>query len=368
MKIETHVALMDRATGQFSDPKLGALLGTSFNVNQFRPFINLSDGKSYVSMPHSDPEKRKAGETIGVPFVANRVVNNATLLRDEWIEIDRAVKMIARERLVAASDLISRGLTYNLNNPMGKTVLEYQDMNDPGEANVDMDAATQYKNDRPIFETKYLPIPIIHSDFVISDRVLSASRTYGDSLDTTMAEACTRRVAEKLEDMLVTNTTFAYGGGTIYSYISDTNKNTATLSENWDASGKTGAEIIADVIAMKQAMIDAKHYGPYVIYIPTSYETVLDEDYATGYPKTIRTRILEIDGIESIKVVDRLPDDTVVMVEMNAGNVRLVNGFSPTVLQWDTQGGLMHHFKVMAIQVPQIRADQDGNSGICVLS
>jgi len=361
MKIKTNVAYADPENGSFSDPVIGEKLSGGFNVNQLRPY--LVKGKAYVNrvVDHK-------GTVKAFPFVANNVVQNAVLQRDEWIAIDTVVQKIARERLVGAADLLSRGLTYNLTNPMGKTVLEYQDMNDPGEANIDMDAATQHKNDRPVFETKYLPIPIIHADFTIGQRVLEASRNSGDAIDTTMAEACTRRVSEKLEDMIFTNTSFTYGGGSIKSYISDTNKNTVTLSTNWDASSKTGPQIIDDIKSMKQAMIDAKHYGPFVLYIPTSYETVLDDDYVSGYPKTIRTRILEIAKIDSIKVADRLAADTVVMVEMTSSTVRLVNGFAPTVLQWSTQGGLMHHFKVMAIQVLQVRADQDGNSGLCVLS
>lgn len=363
MDMKTNVTYMNPENGQFSDPTVGQALSGRFSANQLRPFINPLDGQAYVNQIIDNE-----GNEIAVPFVANNVVSNAVLQRDEWIDIDRVVLKIARERLTGAADLMTRGLTYNLTNPMGKTVLEYQDMNDPGEATIDMDAATQHKNDRPVFLTKYLPIPIIHADFTIAQRVLEASRTHGDPIDTTMAEACTRRVAEKLEDMIFTAETFTYGGGTIRGYVSNSDKNTVSLSVAWDASGKTGALILADVIAMKQAMIAAKHYGPYVIYIPTDYETVLDEDYTTGYPKTIRQRILEISGIDSIKVVDRLVADTVVMVEMTSSTVRLVNGFAPTVLQWSTQGGLLHHFKVMAIQVIQTRADQDGNSGICVLA
>lgn len=363
MNIETNVTLVN-SEGGFSDPAMGHALQGRFSVNELRPFIDPLTGKAFVNKVIDNK-----GTEIAVEFKANNVVNNAVLQRDEWIEIDRVVQKIARERLVGAADLLSRGLTYNLTNPMGKTVLEYQDMNDPGEANIDMDAATQYKNDRPVFETKYLPIPIIHSDFTIAQRVLEASRTYGDPIDTTMAEACTRRVAEKLEDMIFGSTSaLTYGGGTIRGYVANSDKNTVTLSQNWDASGKTGAEILADVISMKQGMIDAKHYGPYAMYIPTSYETTLDEDYTTGYPKTIKQRLLEISNIDSIKVADHLGGDTVVMVEMTSSTVRLVNGFAPTVLQWSTQGGLLHHFKVMAIQVIQTRADQDGNSGICVLA
>jgi hypothetical protein len=183
-----------------------------------------------------------------------------------------------------------------------------------------------------------------------------------------MAEACTRRVIEKLEDLLFTNTSYSFGGGTIYSYISFTNNNDVTLSANWDAAGKTGAQILTDVLNMIQASIDAKHYGPWVLYIPTAYQTKLSEDYVSGYPKTIRTRLMEIEGLTDIKVADRLAANTVIMVQMTSDVVRLINGFAPKVLQWSTQGGLVHHFKVMAIQVPQMRADQAGNSGITVLA
>jgi uncharacterized linocin/CFP29 family protein len=355
--MDARMDVFDQEKG-FSNPELGGMLGTRFSVHTLRPYWY--KGRPYVNS--------QVGIKDGKPVFKKVPVANATLMRDEWIEIDRVVMKTARERLVGVSDLFNAGLTYNISNAMGKTVLEYQDMNDPGSANISMDGATMGQGDRPKYLTKYLPIPIIHGDFTLDQRALEASRNSGDALDTTMIEAVTRRVSEKLEDLLFTNTSFTYGGGTIYSYISDTNKNTVTLSANWTASGKTGAEILADIQNMKQAMINAKHYGPYMVYIPTAYETVMGNDYTTGYPKSVRQRLMELDGILGIKVVDRLAANTVVMVEMNSGTIRMVNGFSPRVVQWSSQGGMIHHFKVMTIQVPQIRADQAGNSGLCVLS
>ncbi len=358
---DVHVDYMDPNTGTFSNPEMRNQLGPAFNVNSKRPFWH--KGKVYINQCVGfDAEKK---EPI---FKTQQVHANASLMRDEWIEIDTVVKKIARERLVGVADLKSRGLTYNLTNAMGKTVLEYQDMNDPGSADMDMDAANHGQNDRPDFTTKYLPIPIIYANFTIGDRALQASRNSGDPLDTIMVEAATRRVVEKAEDLLFTDSTFTFGGGSIYSYISAPNKNTVTLTANWDASGKTGAQIKDDVQKMIQASINAKHYGPWVIYIPTAYQIVMGDDYTTGYPKTIKQRLLEIDGLQDIKVADRLAANTVTMVEMTTGTVRLVNGFEPTVIQWDGNGGMTHHFKVMTIQVPQIRSDQDGNSGLTVLS
>lgn len=359
---KAEITLVDPKTQQVQGDSeiVQGLGGMSFNVHQNRPFIY--NGKVYVNKPFRDVKTNK------MIYKSVKVNTDATLMRDEWIEIDTVVQKIARERLVGIDDLTSRGLTYNLTNALGKTVLEYQDMNDPGEANIDMNATVRGRNDAAVFSTNYLPIPIIYADFDISKRQLEASRNSGDPLDTIMVEAATRRVVEKAEDLLFTDTTFTFGGGSITSYISNSNINAVTLDENWDASGRTGSEIIQDVKDMKQGSIDANHYGPWVLYIPTSYETTLDDDYVSGYPKTIRERILEISGIEAIKTADRLADDTVCMVEMKSTNVRLINGFSPMVVQWGGSGGMVQHFKVMMIQVPQIRADKDGNSGIVVLS
>jgi len=82
---------------------------------------------------------------------------------------------------------------------------------------------------------------------------------------------------------------------------------------------------------MKQELIDNLHFGPYVIYIPTAYETKLDSDYsATAIGQTndttIRERILKISGISDIKVVDTLTADHVLMVQMTSDVVRLVKG------------------------------------------
>jgi len=172
----------------FSNPELANVLGTRFSVHSLRPYWY--KGRPYVN--------EQVGKKDGKPVYKKVPVANATLLRDEWIEIDRVVQKVARERLVGVSDLFNAGLTYNISNAMGKTVLEYQDMNDPGSANISMDGATMGQGDRPKYSTKYLPIPIIHGDFTIDQRSLEASRNSGDSLDTTMVEAVTRILMEMM--------------------------------------------------------------------------------------------------------------------------------------------------------------------------
>jgi len=328
---------------------------------RMRPFEG-SDGRSYVSIYTGGDPKEPAN------YKTELIQTNATLRRDEWKQLDAAILPIARTRLNGIQDLISKGLVFNLGNGMGTTVFEYHDVSDSMEAVLTMDGVTRSPGDRPDYTTKYLPLPIIHVDFEINARVLAASRSLGNPLDTTGAEHATRKVAEKLESMLFTATSYTFGGGTIYGYLNAPNRNQVTLSEAWDASGKTGAEIVTEVLSLKQASIDAKHYGPWALYVPTAYETKLDEDYNTTRGNTIRERILAIEGINDIKVIDTLTADNVVLVEMQSETVRLVRGMGIQTVEWSTEGKMITKYKVMTIQVPQVRADQDGNSGIVHLA
>lgn len=327
-----------------------------------RPYIG-SDGRSYITVyKGGDPNKLESYE-------ARPIQTNATLRREEWKQLDEAVLSVARSRLGGIQDLIDKGLVYNLGNAMGTTVLEWHDVSDALEAELTMDGVTRAKGDRVQYGTNYLPIPIIHVDYEINARVLAASRSLGNPLDTTMAERAARRVQEKLESMLFTKTTYSFGGGTIYSYLNFPHRNEVSLTTAWDDSAASAEGIIADVLAMKQASIDAKFYGPWMLYIPTNYETVLDEDYDSTTPgTTIRERIMKISGISGIKVIDTLEKDNVLLVQMTSDVVRLVRGMGLQNVEWQTEGRFITKYKVMTIQVPQIRADQEGHCGIVHLA
>jgi len=296
-------------------------------------------------------------------FNVNALRTNDTLLYDEWKLIDTAVMKAYQDRLVVAADLQARGLTYDIGNGLAKTVLAYQDMSDVNDAEMSMDGIRRGDRDRPDYQMNYLPLPIIHKDFSFSARELAESRNGSMPLDTTMAERCARKIAEKVEDIILTGaSTYSFGGGAVYGFLDFPDAQSVSLSAHWNDSGATGATILDDVLSMKQKMIDAKRYGPWMVYACTDFETKLDEDYVSGYPKTIRQRLLEIGGIIDVKIADHLTADYVVMVQMTSDVIRLVNGLGITTVQWDTEGGMQTNFKVMTIQVPQIRTDQPGKT------
>jgi len=299
----------------------------------------------------------------------NALRTNDTLLYDEWKQIDNAVVKAALRRAVGVADLQAAGLTYGGFNGMAKTVLGYQDASDISDANMNMDGVNEGDRDRMEFDIHYLPLPIIHKDFSFSIREINESRNGSMPLDTSMAEMAATKVIEKVESIIFAGaSSYKFGGGTLYGLSDYTNVNSVSLSTNWDASAKTGADIVDDVRSMKQASINDRFFGPWNLYVPTAYETVLDDDYASGYPKTIRQRILEIDGIQSVKVSDFLAANTVILVQMTPDVIRLVEGLPITTVQWDTEGGMKVRFKVMAIMVPQIRAAQDGKCGVVKLA
>jgi len=339
-----------------------------------RPFI-ANDGRAYCTV-----YKGKAYDPKKVSSYQQVPVNYATLRRDEWKELDAAVLEASQIRLGGIADLVSNNLVYNLGNAMGTTVLEWHDISGSMEALVTMDGVTRAPGNRPKYQTNYLPIPIIHVDYEINSRALEASRKMGNPLDTTDAETAARAVNEQLEAMLFTSYKFSFGEkddraeNSIYGYLNHPDRNKVTLTYKWDEMEDStlvsiGEKIVNNVIAMKQASIDDRHYGPWQLYIPTNYETVLDKDYDPTTPgTTIRERIMKIDGIKGIKVIDKLTADNVLLVQMTKDVVRLVRGFGIQSVEWQVEGKFITKYKVMTIQVPQIRSDQNLRSGIVHLA
>jgi uncharacterized linocin/CFP29 family protein len=328
------------------------LSAAGFTAHSLRPYIG-DDGRSYVTV-------FQGGKPMALPLQTN-----ATLRYDEWALMDEALLEISRQRLTGVNAMLSRGLTYNIPNGLGKTLLRWEDLSDLNAAEVSMDGMTRATRDRVKYELGSLPLPITHKDFTISARVLEESRNTGESLDVTQLRLSAIKVAEKIEDYFFNGSGgYSFGGGVIYGLANHPNVVTGSLHDAWDDSAATAAGIVADIIAMKQALINVKHYGPYGVFIPTAYETILDEDFKAASDKTLRSRLLEIGNIEFIEVSDFMTADRVAMVELRPETIRIVNALPMTNVEWDEKGGMVHEYKVMAIQVPNVRADQDGNCGV----
>lgn len=291
-----------------------------------------------------------------------------TLRTREWIAYDEALVAEAQIRLRGVADLMAAGLTKPIANAMGKTYLEYQKVGDIDPAIVSLDGVTRSENDTPEYSTANLPLPITHKDFYINMRKLVASRNLGESLDVTMARASGRKVSEELERMLYQGGK-TFGGSTIYGYCTHPNRNTMSFGTNgnWAQAAKTGADMLKDVQDALTLLEGDRMYGPYWVYVSSSGSIKLSDDFKAASDKTIRARLLEIDGIQRVTVADQMPANTVV-VQASPDVVELVIGEPLQTVQWDVHGGMQINFKAFQIMVPLVKADASNRSGVVHIS
>ncbi len=328
----------------------------------FRPFEE--NGQNWVTLEDgwelgADKKPKRKYKTIPVNNAA------ATLRRDEWMLFDRAVQDVKKERLTLWSSLVSAGLTRDIPNAMGKTVLQYRNMGDISPATISMDGIRESEQDRPLFDVGNIPIPIIHKDFNFSAREIAISRNDGPGLDTTNIRLATRRVAEEVEKMTIgVSSSFSYGGGTIYGLINHPNRNTHSLTLPTDGSWTPGT-LGSEILAMRQKAYDDKMYGPYRLYFSTGWDAYLDEDYSQAKgDNTLRQRIGAIRGITGVETLDLLTGYQVILLSMDSETIQACRGMDIQTLQWESHGGMQMNFKVMCIMFPLVRVDQDENSGI----
>jgi len=330
------------------------LLQNGLDFRALKAWIG-KDGRTYINSVDQMTGK----------IVPKLVHNSVGLLRkEEWIALDRAVMQAANLRLVAANDLISRGLVYNIPNGMGTTVFQSQNMSDLNDAAISMTGLEETTNEKLQFDLSSIPLPIIHKDLKIPIRLLAASRNGGAPLDTLEAQIAGRKIAEMAEQILLGTTTFpAFSGGTIYGYTTFPQRQTYSISD-WESNSTTGDTIKNELIAMIGAANDQRQYGPFMLYVTPDMALNFERDFKANSDKTIRMRLMELQPIADIKPLDFMPADTALLVPMNPETVRMIVGMVPQTLTWDSKGGLLTHLKVMTIMVPQIRNDFYGRCGI----
>lgn len=339
--------------GQAQGNVATTLLTNGFDVAGLRPWIG-KDGRSYIA-------RNEGGKMISVPTP----VHNATLRHEEWKLLDEAIVMAAKQRLRVVADLRAAGLTFALPNGMGKTVLMTETVSDITPATISMDPARKGESDRLEFDLTNLPLPVIHKDFAFNARQIAASRNIGASLDVTMAELAARRVAEEAEKLVLgVSSSYTYGGGTVYGLTNFPSRLTKVLSDP-TTSPWTPAKLVHEMLAMRQESMDAFHYGPWKAYNSPFWDTYLDDDYSSlKGDLTLRQRIQNIQGIATINTADFLTGKQIILVQQSTDVIREVIGMDITTVQWESEGGMRLNFKVMAILVPQVRADHNGNTGI----
>jgi uncharacterized linocin/CFP29 family protein len=305
-------------------------------------------------------------------YTEKRITANATLRKDEWIDLEDQIIESARERLVIVDDLISAGLTYNVGG-LGTMISEWESASEMTDAEITMDGETKTSKDRQSFELNGVPIPIIQKDFSIGERTLLASRQRGAGLDVTQGVEAGRSVARRSEQMVFLGANIGASNSASNKYsipglTTFAGRETFTISD-WadddESTGVTPEEIFSEILQMVQKMeTDKRSYGPFTIYIPGAYAFRFRQDFKEFSDKTLMERVVDEDVISRVRVSDVLPVGNVCMVEMNRTVLDLAIAADVTTVQWQSGSGFTNHFKTYAAWAPRLKSSFDGYTGI----
>lgn len=343
------------------------LAGGENDVLAKRPYIATNGkhaGRSVITV--NTGQMDESGNAV----YAERPINtNATLRKDEWVDLEDQIIESARERLVIVDDLISAGLTYNVGG-LGTIVSEWETGSEMTDADVTMDGETVNNKDRQEFGLAGVPIPILHKDFTIGERMLLASRQRGAGLDVTTGTEAGRSVARRWEKLVF------FGGGvgavnsagssyTIPGLLTYAGRETFTISDWSDDDNVTPQNIHTEILQMVSKMeTDQRCFGPFDIYIPAAYAFRFREDFKANGDKTLMQRVTDEDVINRVRVSDVLTDGNVSMIAPNRRYIDLAMASDITTVQWQSGSGFTNHFKTYAASAPRLKSDFDGRCGI----
>lgn len=307
----------------------------------------------------------------------------APLPTDSQRVIDQAVVEVGLERLTFAADIMAAGLTYNLTDPLSVTQLEWYATNKVGSAQRTMSPSARGENQVPQMLPFRLPIYLTTDDFFLDIRTLKMSQRVGMPLDTAGIKHSTRAVNEAIEDAAINGATTLDGqelkvaGYNAPGLLNAPNAETETLTAAAWSTAPVGATVYAQTQLMLAKLRANKKYGPYRMYAGTEVSAALDSDYDTVSASrglTIRERLLKIPELQAIRSADLITGGNatthvgakVAIVQMTSDVIDMVVGQRPTVIPWTSLDGFTFFNLVMAIMIPRVRSDYNGDSGVCV--
>jgi hypothetical protein len=285
--------------------------------------------------------------------------------------LDNALIRVGRKKLVIVEDLLNAGLTFDLPNWLAVPTLQWDRVNDGGNARRSM--VPKARGQRFVLDRTpaTLPVYCTWGDFSFDIRTLLAAERAGYNIDTAHAEAATRKVNEFFEDQAIHGAGLQiYGGYTAPGFFTAgfaVNTTTYVGNEAWDNSGHTGEEIHADVMAMIEALQADNFTGPYRLYVPLTYWNKLQFDYKSATSGTIMERLTDGMGdVLSIRMSEHLPANRTLMLQLTSDVVDVVVGQQPTLLSWEDGPGFERYFMVLGCLIVRIKSNYLGNQGFVI--
>lgn len=251
----------------------------------------------------------------------------APLTKEQWEKIDEAVIKVAKSKLVGRKIL-------NIYGPLGGGIqsIELDTITMKGEA--DSDKISFGESDAlGISERKYIPIPLLYKDFMVSWRDVESAKQLNRPFDLSLASA-TASILCKTEDNIIFNGTDQAEG------IMNAKGRLTIEKGNWE-DGDTPYKDVAKAIG---ALMENDSYEPYALVVsPDLYIKMQRIQEGTGV--TVLSRVKElVDGrVYQSPLIEKGKS---VVVAIGSQHLDLVVGEDMVTAYMDVEN-LNHLFRIM---------------------
>lgn len=340
--------------------------GGRLDLSALRPYINKKNS-AVVSIASGDfKEVVHNNRTQRVPVMRQVPVQNALLRRYEWEQIDSAVLDVVRAPNVALNDFLRLGLTQRLDG-LGVIVSTYEQLGDMTEANVSMEGLVRGEQDRTPFIPQSIPVPLIHKDFQLSLRHLEASRRgSGESLDTTQARVATRRVQDKVDDIIFN------GHGTKVGALDQiwglTNKPERLQKTSADCGGGdfgTAQNFYKTLNGAITFLRGLGYYGPYGVYISSTQYSQTNQLISGTAVSERQAAMDQLPEVSFINQATKLTDGEMIVFQLSTDVADIAIAQDVTPVQWEGLGGFQIDFRIFTALTIRVKHDANDACGIC---
>jgi uncharacterized linocin/CFP29 family protein len=281
---------------------------------------------------------------------------------DAWRRIDGRAQALARSRLVVFNRL-AQASTIPVS--IADLVNYYPQISDSGEVLVSMDGRNQAKGDAASVKYVGTPTPILTSTARMGWRQMEVIRKGGGMLDVTTIANHQRRIAEKLEDMVINGLpSVVVGTDTIYGLRTLPQRN--TFSHTFTLATATGAQWLTAFKQAISASLGDNNYGRLTVFVNQGDYTAADTtDYAAAYTGTILQRLKSISQIADIIPAPTVPANEILgIADMDTGEWGGILSAMPMTTRPKSRSEPEddYVFSVIAAAAPQFRSDYNGQS------
>lgn len=298
------------------------------------------------------------GNTAMVP------IGNASVLpKDVWGEWDKEAVDIQRDVLS-----IFNSLAGSVSRPMnlGKLVHYFQTVSDSGEVGVSLDGRSKARTDQPTIDYAGTPLPIFDSTFSYGWRQMLAAETEGWQIDSASRDNSNRKVAERLEKMVLDGeSSIVVNGAVLYGMRNHPKRRSRATGVT--LNGATGAQWMAEILATIKLLHAVNFLVPVTLYLNWAdwfYATTTD--FSAAYPnKTIMTRLMETGSIKEVIPASKMNPNEIFALVKDRRVVQILNGMPiNTRAQFRANPEDDYNFVVMASAAIELKYDAANQMGL----